>query len=54
MNWKEYVKIKKETYDKIDLKFSGAKPTKIYKILKWKPKIKMKQVIKKMLNKELK
>jgi len=54
MNWKEYVKIKKETYHKIDLKFSGAKPTKIYKILKWKPKIKMKQVIKKMLNKELK
>jgi len=53
MNWKEYVKIKKETYHKIDLKFSGAKPTKIYKILKWKPKIKMKQVIKKMLNKEL-
>ena len=53
MNWKEHVKIKNQYFHKIDLIHNSAKPKKIYKLLKWKPKSSMKIVINKMLKNNL-
>ena len=54
LNWNDYVVVDNSLLRPTDLKYGSANPEKAHKVLGWKAKFKMKDVVKKMLDNELK
>ena len=53
LNWNDYVVTDNSLLRPTDLKYGSANPEKAFKVLGWKAKFNMKDVVKKMLNNEL-
>ena len=54
LNWKKYIKVDKNYLRKKDYQSTFAKPIKIKKKLKWKPKINFENLVKEMVESDLK